>query len=109
MVCNCGTGVPLVEVPLKGPGSSHRAARASELGGQAIPISDGAEYGVDELAAEALSGELARRKVDRNARAHPEPLDPVEAARRVGVELKRGLPPGPGWSGPRCSTSAPAD
>ena len=50
-----------------------------------MPIGDGAEYGVDELASVALSGQRARREVDRNARAHHEPLGPVETVRTVGV------------------------
>jgi hypothetical protein len=82
-LCNFGTGAPLVQVPLE-RSPRIEAALASELGGHAMPISDGAEYSVDELAAVALSGELARRKVDRNARAHHEPVGPQEAARTVG-------------------------
>jgi len=84
MVCNGGTGVPLVEVPLKR--ARVIASSRTRVGAwwQAMPIGDGAEYGVDELSAVA-PGQRARREVDRNARAHHEPLGPVETVRTVGA------------------------
>jgi hypothetical protein len=81
--------VPVVDVPLKeAKVIGIVTALTLELGGCAMPITEGAENGIDELAAVALSGEPARRKVDRNARAQHEHVCLEAAAHAVGVSLK---------------------
>ena len=71
--------MPVVDVPLKGgQGDRLEAALPSELGGRAMPVAEGVENGIDELA--AVTGYFG----------HPEPPERVIPSTTGQPQTSRG-------------------